>query len=100
MEEPRTVQDRSKRVNHVLHASNQCYGSMTFGVDPDPDARIHAVCLMDPEPDADSDPAIFVFNLQVANKELFFIKSSSAYYFLKVHKKNIFLLKVLLLITF
>jgi hypothetical protein len=32
------------------------------------------------DPDLDPDPAIFVINLQDANKKLF-----SAYYFLKVH---------------
>ncbi len=72
MEEPRTVQDRSIRVNHVLHASNQCYGSMTFWCGSGSGSADPCLCLMDPEPDADSDPAIFVINLQVANKKLFF----------------------------
>jgi|LakMenEpi03Aug12_release.lakeMendotaPanAssembly.Ray.scaffolds.fasta_scaffold3773185_1 hypothetical protein len=41
---------------------------MTFGVDPDP--GIHA-CLMDPDPysDPDSDPAIFVIELQDTKKK-------------------------------
>jgi hypothetical protein len=36
---------------------------------------------MDPDPD----PAIFVTDLQDANKEQIFLQSFSAYYFLKVH---------------
>jgi hypothetical protein len=35
----------------------------------------------------DPDPAIFVIDLQDANKKLFF-KSFSAYYFLKVHLRH------------
>jgi hypothetical protein len=34
--------------------------------------------------DADPDPAIFVIDLQDANKDLIFKNSFSAYYFLKV----------------
>jgi len=37
-----------------------------FGVDPDPD--------WDPDPDADPDPAIFIIDLQDANKKLILIK--------------------------
>jgi hypothetical protein len=33
----------------------------------------------------DPDPAIFIIDLQDANKKLFFSKSFSAYCFLKVH---------------
>jgi hypothetical protein len=33
----------------------------------------------------DPDPAIFVIDIQDANKKLIFFESSSAYYFLKVH---------------
>ncbi len=44
----------------------QC--SWHFGVDPDPDPRIHASWLMDP------DPAIFVIGLQDANTKLIFKK--------------------------
>ncbi len=40
-----------------------------FGVDPDP--RIHAFLLMYQDPDPDPDPAIFVIDLQNANKNLF-----------------------------
>jgi hypothetical protein len=36
---------------------------------------------MDPDPAQAPDPAVFVIDLQDANKKLFF----SAYYFLKVH---------------
>jgi hypothetical protein len=37
------------------------------------------------DPDADLDPAIIVIHLQEANKKtIFFLKSFSAYYFLKV----------------
>ncbi len=39
---------------------------------------------MDPDPDADPGPSIFITDLQVANKNIIFKKSSSAYYFLKV----------------
>jgi hypothetical protein len=35
--------------------------------------------------DSDPDPAIFVIELQDANKKIFVKKSFSAYYFLKVH---------------
>jgi hypothetical protein len=38
---------------------------------------------MDADPDAD--PAIFIIDLQDANKKLIFNKSFSAYYFSKVH---------------
>ncbi len=56
-----------------------------FGVDPDPDPRIHAfdkwirIRILDP------DPAIFVIDLQGASKKLIFNTIFSAYYFLKVH---------------
>ncbi len=72
MEEPRSVQDRSIRVNRVLHASNQCCGSMTFWCGSGSGSADPCLCLMDPEPNADSDPAFFVINLQVANKKLFY----------------------------
>jgi hypothetical protein len=36
---------------------------------------------MDPDPD----PAIFFSDVEDANKKLYFLKSLSAYYFLKVH---------------
>ncbi len=42
--------------------------------------------LMDPNPDLDPDPAIFVVDLQDANKKLILKKSSPAYYFLKDKK--------------
>jgi hypothetical protein len=37
------------------------------------------------DPDADSDPDIFVIDLQDANKKLYLKKSFFAYYILKVH---------------
>ncbi len=41
---------------------------------------------MDPDPDADTDPAIFLIELQDANKkQIFWFNSFFAYYFLKVH---------------
>ncbi len=43
-----------------------------FGVDPDPDPRMHA-WLVDPDPDTDLDPAIFVIDLQDASKKLIFL---------------------------
>jgi hypothetical protein len=39
---------------------------------------------MNPDPDANADPAIFTIDLQDANKKLI-KKKFSAYYFLKVH---------------
>ncbi len=61
----------------------QCSGSMTFwcrsgSADP-------CFCLMNLDPDADPDPAIFIIDLQDANKKLTKKTSFSAYYFLKVH---------------
>ena len=64
-------------------SKNQCCGSMTFWggsgsgsadpclslMDPDPDSN------PDPDPDAIPDPAIFVMNLQDANKKIIFKKS-------------------------
>jgi hypothetical protein len=44
--------------------------------------------------DPDSDPAIFVTDLQDANKKVFFYKSFSAYYFLKGHILNFSNIKV------
>jgi hypothetical protein len=52
-------------------------GSVTFGTDPDPRPL---TTVMDPEPE----PAIFVADLQEANKTMFFFLSFSTYYFLKV----------------
>jgi hypothetical protein len=43
---------------------------------------------MDPDADADPDPAIFVTDLKDANKKIIIKKSFSAYYFLKVHFHN------------
>jgi hypothetical protein len=40
------------------------------------------------DPDSDPDPAIFLIDLQDANKKLFFSQSFSAYYFFKVHLHN------------
>jgi hypothetical protein len=55
----------------------QCSGSMTFwcgsgSADP---------CLGLMDPDADPDPAIFVIDLQEANKKTNFLKIVSDYYF-------------------
>jgi hypothetical protein len=46
-------------------------------VDPDLVSRIHV--------DADPDPAIYVIDLQDANKKQIFVKVFLFYYFLKVH---------------
>jgi hypothetical protein len=45
---------------------------------------------MDPDsnPDADPDPAIFIIDLQDANKKQILQNSFSAYFFLKVHLHN------------
>ncbi len=40
---------------------------------------------MDPEPDADPDPAIFVNDLPKMSTKKFFFLKVFAYYFLKVH---------------
>ncbi len=48
-------------------------------MDPDPDPRIYASDLMGPDPDSDPDldldpyPALFVIDLQDANKKLIFL---------------------------
>jgi hypothetical protein len=48
------------------------------------------------DPDSDPDPAIFIINLQDANKKLILLKKIfSAYYFLKVHFSKIKSLKKL-----
>ncbi len=48
---------------------------------------------MDPDPDADLDPAIFVIDLQHANKKQIFAKRFFAYNFLKVHLHNFSMIK-------
>jgi hypothetical protein len=40
---------------------------------------------MDPDPDFDLDPAIFVIDLQGANKKIILKQGFPAYYFLTVH---------------
>jgi hypothetical protein len=40
---------------------------------------------MDPDPDLDPDPAIFVTDLSRRQQKSNFLKSFPAYYFLKVH---------------
>jgi hypothetical protein len=40
---------------------------------------------MDPDPDADPDPAIFISDLQDSNKKLFIFLSFFSSYFLEVH---------------
>ena len=62
---------------------NQFSGSMKFwggsgSADP-------CLWLVDPAPDSDLDPSIFVIYLQHASKKLIFNTIFSAYYFLKVH---------------
>ncbi len=46
----------------------QCSGSIYFGVDPD--QRIRASDVVDPDPDPD--PAIFIIDLQDASKKQIF----------------------------
>jgi hypothetical protein len=41
------------------------------------------------DPDPDPDPAIFVSDLQDANKKTFFFKGFAAYYFLKEHLNHL-----------
>ncbi len=60
------------------HQQQQCCGSMTFWCGSGSGSADPCLWLIDP------DPAIFVIDLQDANKKLIF-KSFSAYYFLKVH---------------
>ncbi len=45
-------------------------------------------CFWLMDPDADQDPAIFLIDLQDANKKLHFFKSFFAYYFLKDKKSK------------
>jgi hypothetical protein len=54
---------------------------------------------MDPDPDADPNPALFVIDLRDADKQTNFLKSFSAYYFLKAHLLvlSLFLLAILFL---
>ncbi len=66
------VEAETKTNRHI--PAKHCCGSMTFGVDPDPDPlMIPCLWLMDP------DPSIFIIDLQDANKKKF-KKSFSAYY--------------------
>ncbi len=64
----------------------QCSGSVTFlygsGCGSRPSDPY--LGLTDADPDQDADPALFVSNLQDANKKLFFSVSFYAYSFLKV----------------
>jgi hypothetical protein len=46
------------------------------------------------DPDAYPNPAIFLIDLQDANKKLIKKKSFSAYYFLKVHLHNFSKIKI------
>jgi hypothetical protein len=48
--------------------------------------------LMDPDLDADLDPAIFISDLQDVNKKIFFL-SLFAYFFWKVHLHHFLKLK-------
>ncbi len=65
-----------------------------FGVDPDPDPRIHAadqgirIRILDP------DPSIFVIDLQDASKKLIFNTIFSAYDFLKQHLHHFSKIKI------
>jgi hypothetical protein len=47
---------------------------------------------LDPDPDSDSNPAIFVSDLQDFNKKFFYL-SVFAFYFLKVHLHHIIKIK-------
>ncbi len=65
-------------VSQVEHGGGECCGSMTFRCGSGSGSVDPCLWLMDP------DPAIFLTNLQDANKKLFFL-NLSAYYFLKVY---------------
>ncbi len=67
----------------------QCSGSMTFWCGSGSGSADPCLWLMDP----DADSAIFVIDLQNANKKLN-KKSFSAYYFLKAHLHNFSTIKV------
>jgi hypothetical protein len=41
---------------------------------------------MDPDPNSDADPAIFVIDFQDANKEIIAFKGFSTYYYLKAQR--------------
>ncbi len=76
-----------KSLHAVLAESfMQCSGSMKFwcGSGSGSGSADSCLWLMDPDSDPDADPAIFVIDLQDANKKLI-LKKFSAYYFLKVH---------------
>ncbi len=69
------------RLRIYYTASKQCSGSMTFWGGTGSGSTDPCLRLMDP----DSDPAIFVIDLQDASKKLIFNKIFPASYFLKVH---------------
>ncbi len=75
-----------------FHLSNQCCGSMTFWCGSGSGSADPCQWLMDSDPDPD--PAIFVIDLQDANKKLSFLKKISTYYFLKVHLHHFLKIKV------
>ncbi len=68
---------------------SQCCGSMTFWCGSGSRSADPWLWLIDPNPDSDPnrdpDPAIFIIDIQDANKKLIKKKCFSAYYFLKVH---------------
>jgi hypothetical protein len=68
-----------------LHLINQWCGSMTFWCGSGSGSADPCLWLIDPDSDLDPDPAIFVIDLQDANKKQIFLKSLSAYFFLKVY---------------
>jgi hypothetical protein len=60
---------------------NQCSGSMKFWCGCGSGSADPCLWLIDPDPDSDPDSAIFVTDLQDANKKLIFTKSFCAYNF-------------------
>ncbi len=69
-----------------MFSIKQSCGSMTFWGGTGSGSADPCLWLMDPDSDVDPDPAIFVIDLQSANKKLMFFKNRfSAYYFLKEH---------------
>jgi hypothetical protein len=74
--------------SRFLQGLKQCSGSMTFCCGSGSGSADPCLWLISPDPDADTDPAIFVCDLQDANKKII-LKTFSAYYFLNVHLHNL-----------
>jgi hypothetical protein len=78
------IRQKKSTTGHGVYWYEQCSGSMTFWCVSGFGLADQCLQLMDPDPD----PAIFVIDLQDANKKLILKKSFTAYYIFKVHLHN------------